>query len=90
VRIALGARHWDVLKAVLGSVAVTIGAGLFTGTAFAFALHRFASSLIVRTGSDAFVLAGAALVLIAVAAVACLIPAHRATTVDPVKALRYG
>ncbi|HTV05964.1 MAG TPA: ABC transporter permease, partial [Acidobacteriaceae bacterium] len=90
VRIALGAQHSDVLKAVLGSVAATIGVGLVSGWAMAFALRRLAGALIVMKGSDAFVLAGAALLLVAVAAIACLIPAYRATTVDPVKALRYG
>jgi len=90
VRIALGAQHTDVLKAVLGSVSATIGAGLVGGGILAFSLHRLAGALVVMKGSDAFVLAGAALLLIAVAAIACLIPAYRATTVDPVKALRYG
>lgn len=90
VRVALGAQRVDILKAVLGSVAATIGVGLVSGWALAFALRQFVRSLIVMTGSDAFVLAGAALLLIAAAAVACLIPAYRATTVNPVKALRYG
>jgi len=90
VRIALGAQHGDILKAVLGSIAGAIGAGLIGGWVLAFALRRLAGALIVMKGSDVFVLAGAALLLIAVAAVACLIPAYRATTVDPVKALRYS
>ncbi len=90
VRIALGAQHWDVLKAVLGSIAATIGVGLLGGWVLALALRRLAGALIVMKGSDAFVLAGATLLLIAIAAIACLIPAYRATTVDPVKALRYS
>jgi len=90
VRIALGAQHWDVLKTVLGSIAATIGVGLLGGWVLALALRQLAGALIVMKGSDAFVLAGAAFLLIAVAAIACLIPAYRATTVDPVKALRYG
>jgi predicted permease len=90
VRIALGARRGNVLKVVLGSIATTVGTGLGSGLVLTFLLHRFTASLLVMQGSDGLVFVGAAFLLIAVATVACVIPAHRATTVDPVKALRYG
>jgi hypothetical protein len=86
-RIALGGGRGDVLNVVLGSIAATVGAGLGGGLVLTFLLQRFTASLMVMHGSDELVLAGGAFLLVAVATVACVI---RATTVDPVKALRYG
>lgn len=90
VRIALGAQRGDVIKTILGPIAVTLGVGLVSGWVLAFVLRRLVGAVIVIKGSDVFVLAGAALLLIVVTAIACLIPAWRATTVDPMNALRYG
>jgi ABC-type antimicrobial peptide transport system permease subunit len=89
IRMALGARVADVLKLVLksGMSLVVIGAAI--GLAAAFAMTRVMSSLLfgVKT-TDATTFAAVSVLLIAVAFVACLIPALRATKVDPLVALR--
>jgi ABC-type antimicrobial peptide transport system permease subunit len=63
--------------------------GVVAGTAIALAAGRFVASLLYGiTPHDPAVLTAVALTLIAVAIVACLVPALRATRVDPVEALR--
>jgi putative ABC transport system permease protein len=90
VRMALGARQLDVLKLVVRQgMALTI-VGVVLGLLGAFALTRVMQSLLFEvTAKDPFTFAAVAALLIAVAFVACFIPAHRATKVDPLVALRY-
>jgi putative ABC transport system permease protein len=90
VRMALGADGRDVLKMVLGRGLMLTLAGVAIGLAGAVALSRFlAGMLFAVQPHDPATLAGVSLVLIAVAALACYIPARRATRVDPMVALRY-
>jgi putative ABC transport system permease protein len=89
IRVALGARARNVLGLVVGqSLRLTL-AGLALGLCGALALTRVLESLLydVRP-TDPATLAGAAALLGAVAILACLIPARRATKVDPMIALR--
>jgi predicted permease len=90
VRMALGAARKDILKLVLRSGMTLALAGVLIGTAGALALTRLMSSLLfgVET-TDARTFIVVPIVLLAVAVLACFIPARRATRVSPLVALRY-
>jgi putative ABC transport system permease protein len=89
IRMALGAQARDVMWLVLGKGAVVIVIGAFLGTVGAYGVSKLLISLIPTLPTrDPLILPVAALALIAVALVACYIPARRATRVDPLVALR--
>ena len=88
VRMALGATRGSVLVMVLRDGASLLGIGLAAGLAGAFALSRVLESLFFGVGArDPAVFTAVPLVLSAVAVTAMLVPASRATRVDPVRTL---
>ncbi|HEX5884685.1 MAG TPA: ABC transporter permease [Pyrinomonadaceae bacterium] len=90
VRMALGARPFDVLKLVVRQGMILALIGTVVGLAGALALTRVMSSLLFEvTERDPITFVVVAALLIAVAFIACLVPARRATKVDPLVALRY-
>jgi predicted permease len=90
IRMALGSRRADVVIMVLRQAAWIIGGGVMLGLASAVALTRFIqSSLFGITATDITTYVVISLLLVLIAAVACLIPARRAAGVDPVTALRH-
>jgi putative ABC transport system permease protein len=90
IRLALGAQAADVMRLILkNGIALTLS-GVVVGLAGAFALTRFLATLLFAvTPTDTLTFVTVSLVLIVVAIVASLIPARRATKVDPLVALRY-
>ena len=89
LRMALGAQRGDVLFLVVRQGAVLVAAGVVLGVIAAGGSVRLLESLLFGVTADNFLaLIAAPLVLVAVALVACWLPALRATSVDPVSALR--
>jgi putative ABC transport system permease protein len=90
VRMAMGARQFDVLKLVVRQGMLLTVIGVVVGLAGAFALTRVMSTLLFGvTAKDPLTFGVVAALLIAVAFLACFVPARRATKVDPLVALRY-
>jgi predicted permease len=91
VRMALGARRFDVLLQVLGKGLLLAAIGIIIGLGLAVVVTRLLPIEGLLHGAspiDPMAFVGASLVLSAVAALACLMPARRATRVDPMIALR--
>ncbi len=89
IRLALGATSQDLLSDVLLRGMRLAAIGLVLGLAGAYGLGRFLASFMPRlAASDPLAIAGVAGLLLAVALLACWIPARRATKVDPLTALR--
>jgi predicted permease len=89
LRMALGAQAIDVLRLVVRQGMNPVILGLIIGLAGTFAVGRLlAAQLYQISPHDPFLLGAAAIVLAVAALLACLIPARRATRVDPIQALR--
>ena len=89
VRMALGARHRDVLRMIIRHGMQLTSLGITVGLVCALALARFMSSLLFGVGAgDPLTFIGIPLLLASVALMASWIPARRATRVDPMVALR--
>jgi predicted permease len=90
IRMALGARAsevaWMFVKRTLAQLAVGVPLGLAGALATGQLLRRF---LVNTPARDPLTLVAVALLLVAVALIACLLPARRAARIDPVLALRY-
>jgi putative ABC transport system permease protein len=90
IRIALGADTGQLLRLVVSQGLLLAGIGVAIGLGASFGVTRVMSSLLYGVkATDAATFAAVALVLSAVAALACYIPARRATRVDPIIALHH-
>jgi putative ABC transport system permease protein len=90
IRMALGAGGGEMLKLVVGQGMKLTGIGAVVGLAAAFGLARLLASLLFGVkATDPLTYAAVTLILCAVALLACLIPALRASKIDPIVALRY-
>jgi predicted permease len=89
IRIALGAKARDVVRIVLSATLLNVGAGLATGIVLSLIFDSLAAKWVTESSRDPLILGAVTVLLIAVAGLACLIPARRAASVDPMEALRY-
>jgi putative ABC transport system permease protein len=90
IRMALGAQQRDVLKLVVRQAMIVALGGVGIGVLASLALTRLIKSLLFNVGvTDPLTFAAIAPLMTLIALLACLIPARRATKVDPLVALRY-
>jgi putative ABC transport system permease protein len=90
IRMALGASGADLHALILRQGLAPVAAGLAVGVAAAIAAGRLLSSLLFEvSGTDPITIMSVSIVLLAVAALACWMPARRAAKCDPSSALRY-
>ena len=89
--MALGASRSDIMRLVMGQTLLLALGGVAIGAAASSWLTRLLSSQLYGvTATDPVTFAGAAVLFIAVALLACYLPARRAARLDPMAALRCG
>jgi len=90
IRMAMGAQPGSVLGLILGSGMAMVGAGVIAGLGFGIVLTRSMNTLLYGIGNlDLATFGATSAILLAVAFLACYLPARRAMRVDPLVALRY-
>ncbi|MEO8594368.1 MAG: ABC transporter permease [Candidatus Solibacter sp.] len=90
IQIALGATSYRIIRTIMARSLILVAAGLGIGTGAAMALTRFMSSLLFGIdATDGVTFASVATLLVAISMLAVLVPALRATRVDPSVSLRY-
>jgi predicted permease len=88
IRMALGARPASVVKLVLASTAAMLSVGVTAGLTLSVILNRVVTSWAGGSSRDPITLLAAASILVLVAGIACVLPAWRAASIDPMRALR--
>jgi putative ABC transport system permease protein len=90
VRMALGAQTIDVVKLVMRQGVIITITGILAGLIGAFIFTRFMTRMLYQIGAtDPMTYVGVTAALVAVALLACYVPARRATRVDPATTLHY-
>ena len=89
IRMALGAGRTHVLRLVFASTSLSVGGGLLAGVVLSLALKGVLARWAEGSSMDAAIVLGVIAVSMAAATVACVLPAYRASSIDPVVALRY-
>ena len=90
IRMALGAKARDVVRIVLRGTSWNVGGGADRRRdPLCLRSTRLASQWVTESSRDPMILAGVTALLLAVAVMACLAPARRAASIDPMDALRH-
>jgi predicted permease len=89
IRMALGAKAGDVVRIVFSATSLNVGAGLAAGLVLSVIFDSIAAKWVTESSRDPLIVGVVTLLLIVVAGLACLVPARRAASVDPMEALRY-
>ncbi|MCU1240663.1 MAG: hypothetical protein JWO71_1389 [Candidatus Acidoferrum typicum] len=88
IRMALGAPRTSIVRLVLASTGTMLGFGLAIGLGLSVALNKVVVSWANGSSRDPLTLLASAMLLLLVAVAACVVPAWRAATIDPMRALR--
>jgi putative ABC transport system permease protein len=90
IRTALGAQQASILRMILAKGASLLAIGIIIGLLASYGLTRFLASQIWGVSvTDPWTFAAVVTIVLSVGLSACFLPAHRATQVDPLVALRY-
>lgn len=90
IRVAVGARGWQVLRALMGRLGVMLTLGSAAGLALGIASAQVLSAIVYQASPrDPWVLGGVVGTMLAVAVLSAWIPARRALAVDPIRSLRH-
>ena len=88
IRMAMGARRSHVMRLAIRSAGFMVAVGAVFGVVSSLALNRVLTHWVQANSRDPLVLVQVILVMFAVTSIACALPAHRAASADPAKALR--
>jgi ABC-type antimicrobial peptide transport system permease subunit len=88
IRVALGAQRGHVMRIVFSSMVASVGGGIVAGVVLTLALNRVLARWAEGSSRDPLILLGVTLLLGVVAAMASAVPARRASSADPMAALR--
>jgi putative ABC transport system permease protein len=88
IRMALGARTRDVVRIVIRGTSWNVAVGLVAGVVLCIVFDKLASQWVTESSRDPVILAGVTVLLLVAAMIACVAPARRAATIDPMDALR--
>jgi hypothetical protein len=93
LRMALGARRWDITRMVIGEALILVLAGVVLGSAGGLVLSRFATLRVAGLlpgvdATDPLALTAAVAILLIVAGIAAYLPARRAALIQPLEAVR--
>ena len=89
IRMALGAKAGDVVRMVLSATSWNVAVGLVAGVGLCVVLDKLASEWLTESSRDPLIIAGVTAVLLGVSALACVAPARRAASIDPMEAVRH-